>query len=56
MPLKPGRSQATISFNIQEMMRSYEKTGKIGNTKPRNKKDALRIAQAAAYQKAGRTK
>lgn len=53
MPLKPGKSQATVSSNIEEMMRSWEKTGKIGNTRPKNKKHALQIAQAAAYQKAG---
>ena len=52
MPLKAGKSQKTISKNIQEMMRSFEKTGRIGSTRPMNKKEALRIAQAAAFSKA----
>lgn len=51
MPLKAGKSQKIISKNIQEMMRSFEKTGRIGNTRPKNKKEALRIAQAAAFTK-----
>ena len=51
MPLKTGKSQKTISGNIAEMIRSWEKTGKIGNTKPKNKEEALKIAQAAAYTK-----
>lgn len=52
MPLKSGKSQKTISSNIAEMMRSWEKTGKIGNVTPKNKAHALRIAQAAAYTQA----
>jgi len=52
MPLKPGRSKKVISANIREMMRKYERTGKIGNTRPKNKQQAVRIASAAAYRKA----
>ena len=52
MPLQKGHSQAVISDNIGEIMRSFEKTGKIGNTKPKSKAHALRIAQAAAYSSA----
>ncbi len=51
MPLKGGKSQ--VSQNIAEMMRSYKKTGKIGNTTPKNKAHAAKIAAAAAYKKAG---
>lgn len=52
MPLKSGKSKATISNNIAEMIRAYKKSGKIGNTKPKNKKHAAKIAAAAAYSKA----
>lgn len=49
MPLKFGKSKKTISQNIAEMMRSWKKTGTIGNTSPINEKEALKIATAAAY-------
>jgi hypothetical protein len=51
MPLKKGRGQSTISSNIAEMMRSWKRTGKIGNTTPKSSKHAQRIAAAAAYSK-----
>jgi hypothetical protein len=52
MPLKPGGARETISGNIAEMLRSWKRTGKIGNTSPRSMKEARRIAAAAAYTKA----
>lgn len=54
MPLKSGKSKKTISNNIREMIRAYKKTGKIGHTRPKNLKHALKIASAAAYSKAGK--
>ena len=51
MPLKSGKSKAIISANIKEMMMSWKKTGRIGSTRPKNKKEALKIATAAAYSK-----
>jgi len=49
MPLKGGSSKATISSNISECMSSYKKTGKIGNTTPKNAAHARKICAAAAY-------
>lgn len=49
MPLEKGRSKKVQSQNIKEMMDAYGKTGKIGNTRPRNRKHAQKIAIAASY-------
>ena len=56
MPFKSGRSQATISKNIAECIRSYKKSGKIGNTRPKSLSHAVKICQAAAYSSARRSK
>ncbi|MEE9458250.1 MAG: hypothetical protein V3V84_00640 [Candidatus Bathyarchaeia archaeon] len=56
MPLKIGKSKKVIGDNIAEMLRSFERSGKIGNTTPKNKEEALRIAQAAAFSKSRKTK
>ena len=52
MPLHRGSSKETISRNIKEMMDSWHRSGKIGNTKTKNKKKAQDIAVAAAEEKA----
>ena len=54
MPLEPGSSSETIRHNIEEMMKSWRETGKIGNTHPKSEKKAREIAEAAAYSKAKR--
>ncbi len=51
MPLSKGATTTVISRNIGEMLRSYKKTGKIGNTTPKSMADAKKIASAAAYNK-----
>ncbi len=56
MPLKKGSSKSTISSNIRECIMSYKKSGKIGNTKPRNLKHAMSICSAAAYSTAKKSK
>jgi hypothetical protein len=52
MPLKKGKSQKTISSNIRELMRAYNKTGSIGTSKPKGTKAAVKQAAAIAYSKA----
>ena len=47
MPLLKGKKN--FGHNVSEMMHKYMKTGKIGNTKPKNRKKARQIALAAAY-------
>lgn len=56
MPLKKGSSQKTISKNIEEIMRSYKKTGKIGSSKPKSSKAAREQAAAIAYSSAGKSR
>jgi hypothetical protein len=56
MPLKKGSSQKTISGNISEMVRKYEKSGSIGASKPTSKKKAVKQAVAIALSTAGKSK
>ena len=44
MPLKEGYSRAVIAANIQELLSSWKETGRIGNSKPKSKKEAMRQA------------
>lgn len=46
MPIDKSRSIEEI---IQEIMDSWEKTGKIGEYTPSSKKEALEMATAIAY-------
>jgi hypothetical protein len=56
MPLKKGKSKKTISGNIKEVVKSYEKKGTIGTSKPKSKAKALKQAVAIAYSKAGKSR
>lgn len=56
MPLKKGRSRKTVSGNISELVRSYKKSGKIGSSKPKSKKRAIKQAVAIALSKAGKSR
>ena len=47
MPIDKRQSRSEI---IKEIMDSWEKTGKIGNSRPENKEDALKQAEAISYQ------
>lgn len=56
MPLRKGRSKEVISSNIKELVNSWKKTGKIGTSKPKTKKKAVKQAVAIAMSKAGISK
>lgn len=51
MPLQSGTGEKKHGANVAEMLASYKKKGKIGNTRPKNKRHAERIANAIAFQK-----
>ena len=44
MPLKSGKSSKTIGKNVKELVKTYEKKGKIGASRPASKKAAVAIA------------
>ena len=48
MPLKPGTSNKVVGQNIEAEMAAYRNKGKIGNTTPRSKSHAQKIAVAIA--------
>lgn len=56
MPLKKGSSAKTIGKNIGELVGTYEKKGKIGSSRPKNKKAAQKQAIAIALSTAGKSK
>ena len=56
MPLKSGSSKKVIGKNISELVETFKKKGKIGDSKPKSKKAAVKQAAAVAYAKAGKTK
>lgn len=47
--IKGDKSKKAHSKNVQEMMDAYARTGKIGNVRPRNRRHAIQIANAASY-------
>lgn len=47
MPLNKNMSKDDI---IREIMRKYKRTGKIGTSTPKNKKEAIKQALAIAYE------
>lgn len=56
MPLKSGKSNKTISTNIETIMHEWKKDGAIGTSHPKSKKKAVKQAAAIAYDKAGRSR
>lgn len=47
------RSQRAIQIKIQQYMKEYDRTGYIGDYKPKDHKDALKRAKATANRQGG---
>lgn len=45
----PISSNMTHSEIVEELMHTYNETGKIGNYKPKTKKEALEVANSIAF-------
>jgi hypothetical protein len=56
MPLHKGKSKRVISENIEEMVHSAKRKGKIGNVPTPTAAKAVKVAAAIAYKKAGRSR
>lgn len=56
MPLKKGSSQKVVSANIQTLVDDYQKSGRIGTSKPSSKAAAVKQATAIALSAAGKSK
>lgn len=56
MPLKSGASEDTVQSNIKEVYKSFKSKGKIGTSRPANKRAAIRQAVAIAMDKARRSR
>lgn len=56
MPLAKGKSNKVVGKNIQTLVDDYQRSGKIGTSKPKSKAAAVRQATAIAMQKAGMKK
>jgi len=56
MPLKKGSSKKVISSNIKELVDAFKSKGKIGTSKPKSKKSAVKQAVAISMNKAGKSR
>jgi len=56
MPLVKGKSNKAVGKNIQTLVDDFQKSGRIGTSKPANKAAAVKQAMAIALRKAGKTK
>jgi hypothetical protein len=56
MPLKKGSSKKIISSNVKELVDTYKSKGKVGTSKPKSKKAAVKQAVAISMSMAKKSK
>lgn len=56
MPLKKGKSRATIGGNIKTLVEEWKATGAIGTSRPKSKRKAIRQAVAIAMDTARKSR
>lgn len=49
MPLDKSKSKKAFKSNVKELVDTYEDKGKIGTSKPKSKKAAIKQAVAISY-------
>jgi hypothetical protein len=54
VPLKSGKSNKVVSANVQTLVDDWQAKGRIGTSRPKTKKQAVKQAVAIALSKAGR--
>lgn len=56
MPLAKGKTTKVVGKNVQTLVDDWQRSGKIGTSKPKNKAAAVKQAVAISLRQAGRQK
>jgi hypothetical protein len=56
MPLAKGKTNKVVGKNVQTLVDDWQRSGKIGASKPKNKAAAVKQAVAISLRQAGRQK
>jgi hypothetical protein len=54
MPLARGKSDKAVGKNVQTLVDDWQRSGKIGASRPKNKAAAVKQAVAISLRQAGR--
>lgn len=54
MPLAKGKTTKVVGKNVQTLVDDWQRSGKIGTSKPKNKAAAVKQAVAISLRQAGR--